>query len=158
VLHNALKLFDKNQRLVMKTPLSKNITFQTYMKAVELNCLSAIVKEEDSWLWHYRFGHLNFRSLNQLVDKDMILEVPKLKIPHKVCDTCLICKQPITAFNYSTAHRSKEILNVVYSNVCGPLEVPSLGRNKYLISFVDEFSRKIWLYLIKAKSDAFDIF
>jgi len=39
------------------------------MKAVELNCLFVIVKDEDSWLWHYRFGYLYFRGLNQLVDK-----------------------------------------------------------------------------------------
>jgi len=123
-----------------------------------LNCLSAIVKGEDSWLWHYRFGHLNFRGLNQLVDKDMILGVPKIEMSTTVCDTCLIEKQPRNAFISSTAHRSKELLNVVYSDVCGPLEVPSLGGNKYLISFVDEFSRKTWLYLIKAKSEAFDMF
>jgi len=49
-------------------------------------------------------------------------------------------------------------MNVVHSDVCGPLEVPSLGGNKYFISFVDEFSRKAWLYLIKAKSEAFNMF
>jgi hypothetical protein len=107
---NPLKLFDKNQRLALKTPLAKNKTFQTDMKVVDLNCLSTILKKEDSWLWHYRFGHLNFRSLNQLVDKEMIIGVPKLEIPNKVYDTCLIGKQPRTAFNSSTAHRSKDFL------------------------------------------------
>jgi len=100
------------------------------------------VKEEDSWLWHYRFGHLNFRSLNQLVDKEMIMGVPKLEIPNKICDTCLIGRQPRTAFNSSISHRPKYVLNVVYSDVCGPLELPSLRGNKYFISFVDEFNRK----------------
>ena len=155
---NSLKLFDKNQRLVLKTPLAKNKTFKTNMKVVELNCLSTIVKNEDSWLWHYRFGHLNFRGLNQLVDKEMILGVPKMEIPSTIGDTCLIGKQPRNAFSYSTSHRSKLVLNVVYSYVCRLLEVPTLGGNKYFISFVDEFSRKIWLYLIKAKSEAFDMF
>jgi len=155
---NFLKLFDKHQMLVLKTPLAKNRTFQTNMKVVELNCLSAMVKDEDNWLWNYRFGHLNFRGLNQLVDKDMIMGVPKIEISSKVCDTCLLGKHPRNAFSSSTSSRSKELLNVVYSDVCGPLEVPSLGGNKYFISFVDEFSRKIWLYLIKAKSEAFDMF
>jgi len=155
---NTLKLFDKHQRLVLKTPLANNRTFQTNMKVVELKCLSAMVKDEDICLWHYRFGHLNFRGLNQLVDKDMILGVPKIKIPNTVCDTCLLGKQPRNASSSSTASRSKELLNVVYSDVCGPLEVPSLGGNKYFISFVDEFSRKLWLYLIKAKSEAFKMF
>jgi len=155
---NSLKLFHKNKRLVLKTPLAKNRTFQTNMKAVEFTCLSTIVKEYDNWLLHYMFGHLNFRSLNQLVDKEMILGLPKLEIPSRVCDTCLIGKQPRNAFISSTAHRAKEDLNVVYSDVCGPLEVPLLGGNKYFISFVDEFSRKIWLYLIKAKSETFNMF
>ena len=118
---NTLKLFDKDQRLVLKTPLAKNRTFKTNMKAVELNCLSVVVKDEDRWLWHYRFGHLNFRGLNQLFDKDMILGVPKIEIPSTVCDTCLLGKQPRNAFSSSTASRSKEPLNVVYSDVCGPL-------------------------------------
>jgi len=155
---NSLKLFDKTQRLILKTPLAKNMTFQNNIKTVELNCLSAIIKDEDSWLWHYRFGHLNFRGLNQLVDKEMILGVPKIEIPRIVCDTCLIGKQPRNAFSSSTTHGSKELMNVVCSDVCGPLKVPSLGGNKYFISFLDDFSRKIWLYLIKAKSEAFDMF
>jgi len=64
---NVLKLFDKHQRLVLKTPLAKNRTFQTNMKVVEFNCLSAMVKDEDRWVWRYRFDHLNFRGLNQIV-------------------------------------------------------------------------------------------
>jgi hypothetical protein len=101
----SLNMFDKHQRLVLKTPLAKNRTFQTNMKAVELNYLSAMVKDEDNWLWQYRFGHLNFRGLNQLVDKDMILGVPKIEILSTVCDTCLLGKQPRNAFSSSTASR-----------------------------------------------------
>jgi len=43
-----LNLFDKHQRLVLKTPIAKNRTFQTNMKAVELNCLAVMVKDEDN--------------------------------------------------------------------------------------------------------------
>jgi len=88
----------------------------------------------------------------------MIMGVPKFEIPSTVCGTCLLGKQPRNAFSSSTASRSKELINVVYSDVCGPLEVPSLGGNKYFISFVDKFSRKLWLYVIKAKSEAFEMF
>jgi len=106
---NVFKLFDKHQRLVLKTLLAKNRTFQTNMKSIGLNCLSAIVKDEDSWLWFYRFDHLNFRGLNQLVDKDMILGVPKIEMSTTVCDTCLIGKQPRNAFSSSTTHTSSEL-------------------------------------------------
>jgi len=83
----------------------KQALLQTDMKAVEMKCLSATVNKEDSWLWPYRFDHLNFRSLNHLVYKEIILGVPNLDTPYKVCDTCLIGKQPRDAFKSNTAHR-----------------------------------------------------
>jgi transposase InsO family protein len=39
--------------------------------------------------------------------------------------------------------------------VCGPMRTPSLGRVKYFVTFIDDFSRKVWIYIIKAKSDCF---
>ena len=48
MMDNSLKLFDKNQRLVLKTPLAKNKTFLANMKVVELKCVLATVSKEDS--------------------------------------------------------------------------------------------------------------
>lgn len=36
--------------------------------------------------------------------------------------------------------------------------MPSLGGNKYFVSFVDEFSIMLWIYLIKAKAEVFSVF
>ena len=47
---------------------------------------------------------------------------------------------------------------MIYSDVCGPFEVKSLGGNNYFVSFIDEFTRKMWIYLIKQKSEVFNIF
>jgi transposase InsO family protein len=46
----------------------------------------------------------------------------------------------------------------VYSNVCGPIEVPTLGGNRYFVTFIDDASRKVWVYLLKTKDQVFDIF
>ena len=56
----ALKLFDTKNNLVLKSPLSKNRTFKTMISSTEVQCLKIIVDHKDSWLWHLRFGHLNF--------------------------------------------------------------------------------------------------
>jgi hypothetical protein len=53
---------------------------------------------------------------------------------------------------------AKAILDVVYSDVCFPLQVESIGGNKYFVSFIDDFSRKICVYLIKKKSYVLDVF
>ena len=58
----------------------------------------------------------------------------------------------------SAPKRAKQVLDMVHSDVCGHLDTPSLGGNKYFLTFVDEFSRKIWVYLIKEKGEVFFVF
>lgn len=47
---------------------------------------------------------------------------------------------------------------VVHSDACGPFQVPSLGGNKYFVSFLDEFSRMLWISLIRSKGEVFEVF
>ncbi|XP_017420194.2 uncharacterized protein LOC108330202 [Vigna angularis] len=58
-----IEIFDDRKRLVLKAPLAKNKTFKVKLSATTIQCLSSINIEEEEWLWHYRYGHLNFRSL-----------------------------------------------------------------------------------------------
>nr|KYP66838.1 Retrovirus-related Pol polyprotein from transposon TNT 1-94 [Cajanus cajan] len=153
-----LEIYDTTKRMIMKAPLAKNRTFKVSLNTVESQCLSAATLSDDAWLWHLRLGHLNFRDMSLLKSKEMLTGLPSIKIPKKVCDSCLISKQPRKSFSNFTTSKASKILHVVYSDVCGPIDTPSLGGNRYFVSFVDDLSRKVWLYLIKAKSDVFSIF
>ena len=51
-----------------------------------------------------------------------------------------------------------KLLEVVYTDVCGPFEIESLGGNRYFVTFIDDYSRKLWIYLLKRKSEVFDVF
>jgi hypothetical protein len=61
--NNSLALFDAKHNLILKTPLSKNRTFQINMTTAKVMCLSAVETEDKIWIWHARVGHLNFKSL-----------------------------------------------------------------------------------------------
>lgn len=50
------------------------------------------------------------------------------------------------------------MMEVIFSDVYGPIEEMSIGENLYFVSFIDNFTRKIWIYLIKRKSEVFDVF
>eukprot|EP00253_Pinus_taeda_P025343 PITA_25343 len=58
----------------------------------------------------------------------------------------------------SSGKRSKQILQLVHSDVFGPVKVPSLGKSVYYVSFIDDFSRNTWIYFLKKKSEVFDKF
>jgi hypothetical protein len=49
-------------------------------------------------------------------------------------------------------------LGLIHSYLCGPMLVPSKNGNKYLINFIDDYTRMCWVYLLKVKSQALDTF
>ena len=50
------------------------------------------------------------------------------------------------------------MLNMVYSDVCGPIDVESYGGRKYFLTFIDDASRKLWVYFLKTKDEVFQHF
>ena len=56
------------------------------------------------------------------------------------------------------AKRANKILELVHSDVFGPVSVPSLGKSVYYVSFIDDFSRNTWIYFLRRKSKVFDKF
>ena len=56
----------------------------------------------------------------------------------------------------SGAKRVNKILELVHSDVLGPVLVPSLSKSVYYVSFIDDFSRNTWIYLLRNKSEVFD--
>ena len=88
----------------------------------------------------------------------MVHGLPQIEIPKQLCFECCVSKQPRNSFKSEIPIRSKRKLEVIYSYVCGPFEVKSLGGNSYFVSFIDEFTRKMWIYFIKQKSEVFNIF
>ncbi|RDY02998.1 hypothetical protein CR513_13478, partial [Mucuna pruriens] len=86
-------------------------------------------------------------SLSLLKQKGTIHGLPSIEPPKKLCEGCLISKQIRKSFK-SNISTTKGLLKVVYLDVCG---------NHYFISFMGDFSRKLWVYLIKRKGEAFKV-
>ena len=73
IVKNQFSIFDKKVSLILKTFLSKNRMFPVDIHMGDFKCLNAIVNNE-SWLWHLRFGHLNFQSLENLSKRNLFSE------------------------------------------------------------------------------------
>jgi hypothetical protein len=103
-------------------------------------------------LWHRRYAHINYQALPFL--RKMVEGIPKLKSTHEgICKGCALGKNIKRPFP-SSNNRSKEILDLIHSDVCGPMPVRSLGGSLYYVIFIDDYSRKTWLYLLKSKDVA----
>ena len=114
--------------------------------------------DEVSWLWHARYGHLNFRSLRDLGVKKMVDGLPMIQQGEQVCDGCALGKHHRTPFPRVSAYRAEEKLGLVHGDLCGPITPGTPGGKQYFLLLVDDKSRFMWIDLLKSKDQAFESF
>jgi hypothetical protein len=121
---------------------------------------SVFVAHSDDWskLWHERFGHLNYRSLQQLCNQQMVTDLPLVSCKEGVCASCVLGKHHQDSFGKRASWHASGPLQLVHSDLCGLLSSPSFSRCKYFLTFIDDFSRRTWVYYLKLKSRGFDKF
>jgi len=106
-------------------------------------------------LLHKRIGHLSEGGMVRL--KDMV-DGFTFKGKFLNCTSCIKGKMHRQPFPKGKAKRAKELLGIVHSDVCGPMNAPSIGGSRYFVSFIDDLSRMTFVYSLKNKSDVFEKF
>lgn len=105
--------------------------------------------------WHHRLGHPATPIVEKVI-RQFNLPVSLDSNKHSVCDACQKAKSHQLPFpNSSTV--SQHPLELVYSDVWGPAP-NSVGGHKYYVSFIDDYSKFTWIYLLKFKSEVFSKF
>jgi hypothetical protein len=105
--------------------------------------------------WHSRLGHPSSSIVRLALSKNSLPYVNDVLLD-RVCDACQQAKSHQLPYpkSFST---SKAPLELVFFDVWGPACV-SVGRNQYYVSFIDDFSKFTWIYLLKQKSEVFQRF
>jgi transposase InsO family protein len=103
-----------------------------------------------------RLAHLHYRSLPTL--GKMVTGLPKIHVEHDgICRGCTLGNNSKGSF-LSNDNRSKGILDLVHTDLCGPMTVYSLSEYLYYVIFIDDHSRKTWIYFLKTKDGVLSIF
>ena len=69
-----------------------------------------------------------------------------------MCVDCIKGKQAKHTKKGTT--RSTKLLEIIHTDIYGPFDTPSFGKEKYFITFIDDFSRYDYIYLLHEKSQA----
>lgn len=75
-----------------------------------------------------------------------------------MCEECILGKQKRVSFQTYGRTPMKEKLELVHSDVWGPTTTHSIGGKQYFVTFIDDHSRKVWVYFLKYKSEVFEVF
>lgn len=139
-----------NKATVEETP---KVVMST--KTVTVNSSSSV---EPQFLWHKRLGHLNAKSMRVLKNK----LATGICFPDSELKKCLPCvkgKKSQRTFNsLESTKRAEAKLELVHSDVCGPMRVESFQRNLYFVTFTDDYSRMTFCYFIKSKDEVAECF
>ncbi|CAJ2642413.1 unnamed protein product [Trifolium pratense] len=120
------------------------------------NALVTSVENADiTKLWHLRLGHVSERGLVELAKQGLLGKEKLNKLDF--CDNCTLGKQHKVKFGVGV-HKSTRPFEYVHSDLWGPASVSTHGGGSYFLSIIDDYSRRVWVYIIKNKSDTFEKF
>jgi transposase InsO family protein len=87
----------------------------------------------------------------------MVTSLPPVSCRDGVCVGCILNKHHRDSFEKRVSWHASGPLHLVHSDLYGPLSSPFSGC-KYFLIFIDDFSRRTWVYFLKLKSEVFDKF
>ncbi|GLT31041.1 hypothetical protein SLA2020_058080 [Shorea laevis] len=120
---------------------SKSSNLYLMQDSISSGSINVVGKDESSELWHKRLSHLSAKGIDCLAKKEVLSRLKEAKL--EKCIHCLVGKQKRVSFKNHPPSRRPDLLELVHSNVCGPLKVRSHGSAHYFVTFNDDHSRKL---------------
>lgn len=114
-----------------------------------------VVKE--TGLWHERFCHANNKMIDELSRKGFVSGLEDVSFDDTNCISCGIGKSTKSPCKRLSGRQSNGLLELIHSDLCGPIQGESIGGAKYFMTLIDDFSRKAEVHFLKKKEDVFQV-
>ena len=151
-------LFENDKCYVTKNDKTMNIGHLTnsnlYVISPEPDFANVASRKASLEVWHCRFGH-NYKYVNELSQKKMVVGMNCSKnVGNQQYEACAKAKMHWVPVPKASRNKSTRPLQLVHSDVCGPMNVDSIGSSKYVLYFTDDFT----VYFLKNKSEVLSRF
>lgn len=164
-------IFHKNVAMVKRNSDGKNILFadrigdlyyvrESSSKDSQPSSETAMVSASSAdvaQMWHRRLGHLNIQDMKKACKTGTITGFHLPKFQNTIdCDVC--CKGKMTRGSFpQQSQRQTTTLELVHTDVCGPMRVPSAGKSTYFVEYIDDHTRWCEVRFIKSKSEVLQV-
>ncbi|GJR18156.1 putative ribonuclease H-like domain-containing protein [Tanacetum coccineum] len=143
---NACFIRNKDKVDLLKGSRTTNLYSISLKDMLEASpvCLLSKASSTKSWLWHRHLNHLNFGTLNELAQKDLVRGLLNLKYEKEhLCPSCQLGKSKKSSHPLKTVNTNTEILNTLHMDLCGPMRVESINGKKYILVVVDDYTNSV---------------
>ncbi|KAG8477716.1 hypothetical protein CXB51_027660 [Gossypium anomalum] len=145
-----VKMFDGVVRTLSDRKIAKLYVLQGSTVTGDAAVASSSLSDDDiTKLWNMRLGHMSENDMTELSKRALLdgQRICKLNF----CEHCVFWKQKRVRFTRGI-HNTKGTLEYIHSDLWGPSRVPSRGGANYMLTFIDDFSRKVWAFFLKQKA------
>ncbi|GJS21696.1 putative ribonuclease H-like domain-containing protein [Tanacetum coccineum] len=154
-------LLPNESQILLKIPRKDNM-YSFDMKNIvlkeSLTCLVAKSTSDESMLWHWRLGHINFKNINKLVKHNLVRGLPIKHFENdQTCVACLKGKQHRSSCKTKVLNPITKPLFILHMDLFGPTFVSSLMHKKYCLVVTDDCSRFTWVFFLTTKDETSEI-
>ena len=144
-------ILDESQKLIANAKRMGNLYYLSYVDSghhanptVES---SSVASKEVTW--RKRYGHLGVQNLQKLAKEKLVdgYDYDKTK-DIDFCESCTEGKHHRSTFPVKESERGKKPLDLVHSDVCGKMSAKSLGGAEYFLTFIDDNTHYVWVYVL----------
>src|SRR3984885_14576424 len=142
---------DKNGLFELRIKEQTNEAKETNMAQVAQSCTGCI------HVWHNRMGHRNSQAILNMVNQSKASWIAIKACNYtKECECCIQSKMTRKAFPKKSESKTTEILDLIHTDVCGPMQTVTPGGKKYFMTMIDDYSKYTEVYLLSNKSEVPD--
>jgi hypothetical protein len=144
---NSLDIYDlKTNSRVATDEVNHQSRLYTFSEFIEPDSTLLLTHvDESSRIWHKRFGHLNFRYMQQLRKQILVDGLPDIHFSKGICEGCVLGKCPQEKFDKGKSQRASTPLYLIHSDLMGPFPHPYINKERFVLIFVDDFSHFTWI-------------
>lgn len=133
-----VRIYNYNQIIMIEKRNDNLYIIETKFDKQSCNYSATKDYSEVVKLWHRRFGHLGMKNINILIQKNLVNDLNDLRnnrIENTICEPCLLGKMTRQPFN-KTGYRASKPLELVHTDLCGPITPISREGYKYFLIFI----------------------
>ncbi|GKA87026.1 putative ribonuclease H-like domain-containing protein [Tanacetum coccineum] len=152
-----LKLLADESHVLLKVPRKNNmysVDMKNSVPKESLTCLVAKATIDESMLWHMRLGHVNFKTINKLVEENLVRGLPIKRFENdQTCVAFLKGKQHKASCKSKIQNSITQPFFMLHMDLFGPTFVSNLMNKKYCLVVTDDYSRFTWVFFLTTKDE-----
>ena len=156
----SCQILDANRKLIAEGSRVGSLYYlDCQTDCQQINVAEHRSQETKENIWHRRYGHLGVQSLKKLA-KDKLADGFDYNTSREIefCEPSAEGKHHRSQFPAGGGKRSEEPLGLVHSDVCGKMSAQLLSGGEYFLTFIDDKTRYVWMYVLKRKDQVFEQF